>query len=153
KSLNGWMILLPSSAGTVNAPPLITVPAAAVVMSRVWQMLQPIVVNRFEPATASAVPASAASRGGALVARMNAVNASMSPSLSSPQIFVGSAVHGVLSGTVSNAATELPSDVFSVRLKRFVIPISFRYASLENDRRLACWFFQPKRPARALPGA
>ena len=32
KSLYGWMILLPRAAGTVNAPPLITVPAGAVVI-------------------------------------------------------------------------------------------------------------------------
>ena len=32
KSPYGWMILLPSAAGTINAPPLIDVPTAAVVM-------------------------------------------------------------------------------------------------------------------------
>ena len=78
KSLYGWMILLPSAAPTVSAPPLITVPTAAVVIERVWQMLQPIALNRFDPATAFAVAARAASRGGAFVARMNAAKASMS---------------------------------------------------------------------------
>ena len=61
--------------------------------------------------------------------------------------------HSVASDTVSNAATELPIDVFSVSSSRLVIPISFRYASAANDSRLACWFFQPKRPPRTLPGA
>ena len=89
-------------------------------------MLQPIELNRFDPATASAVPASAASRGGALVERMKLANTSMSLSASSG------------SGTVSNAATELPSDVFSVGCRRLVTPISFRYASAENESRLAC---------------
>src|SRR5207247_627446 len=28
------------------------------------------------------------------------------------------------------------------------MPISFMYASAENESRLACWFFQPKRPPR-----
>src|SRR5262249_4008533 len=132
---------------------LMTVARAVVVMWRVWQMPQPIWLNRFDPASASAVAASAVSRGGAFVERMNAENTSMSPSGSSPQVTLGSATHGALSGTVSNAATERPSDVFSVRLNRFVIPISFRYASDENESRLACWFFQPKRPTRLLPGA
>src|SRR5438270_13429338 len=35
KSLNGWMILLPSASGTKNAPPLILVPADAVVIDDV----------------------------------------------------------------------------------------------------------------------
>ena len=46
----------------------------AVVIDRVWQTLQPIASKRFDPACASGVAASAASRGGALVARMNAAN-------------------------------------------------------------------------------
>src|SRR5207244_11009567 len=122
----GWMILLPSDAGTMNAPPLMLVPTAAVVMLVTWQMLQPIWLNRFDPATASAVPASAASRGGALVERMKFAKTAMSLSTSSG------------SGTLSNAATELPSDVFSVGCRRLVTPISFRYASAENESRLAC---------------
>ena len=31
------------------------------------------------------------------------------------------------------------------------MPISLLYASAENETRLACWLFQPKRPIRALP--
>ena len=41
----------------VNAPPLMTVPAGAVVIERVWQMLQPIASNSCDPALASAVAA------------------------------------------------------------------------------------------------
>src|SRR5262249_35125752 len=119
------MILLPSSAGTVKAPPLITVPTDAVVIDGVWQMLQPIALNSFEPATASG-ELWLASRGGTFVARMNAANCSTSSSWSWG------------SGTVSNAATDLPSDVFSVPTSLLVMPISFRYASPENDTRLAC---------------
>ena len=33
------------------------------------------------------------------------------------------------------------------------MPISFRYASAENESRLACWFFQPKRATRLVPPA
>src|SRR5262252_9206193 len=145
------MILLPSAAGTVNAPPLMTVPGAAVVIDATWQVVQPIESNEFAPAFASAVAASAASRGGAFVERMKAANSSMSPSLSSPQV-PDEFTHGVLSGTLSNAATELPIDVFSVLTSRLVIPISFKYASPANDSRLAFWFFHPKRPARTDPG-
>src|SRR5260221_13986275 len=96
KSLYGWMILLPSAAGTVSAPPLITVPAAAVVIDAVWQTLQPIEVNRLDPATALAVAASAVSRGGTFVARMNVAKAVMSSSLSSPHVWPARAagVHG-----------------------------------------------------------
>jgi hypothetical protein len=58
-------------------------PTAAVVIERVWHTLQPMLSNRFDPAWASPVPASAPSRGGTLDARMNAANASMSFSGSS----------------------------------------------------------------------
>src|SRR5437868_14649724 len=109
-------------------------------------MLQPMELNRLEPATASPVPASAGSRGGALVARMKLANAKISSSASSPQVPAGGLAQGVLSGARSNAVpkpTNLPSDVFSTRLNLLVIPISFRYASDENETRLACWFFHP----------
>ena len=116
KSLNGWMTLLPSAAGTMNAPPLIAVPAGEVVIERVWQTLQPIASNSCDPAIASEVPARAVSRGGTFDARMNAANSSMSLSGSS------------LPGTWSNGslATFTPIDVFSVSSRRLVIPISFR---------------------------
>src|SRR5215471_5093592 len=96
------MILLPRAAGTVNAPPLITVPAGEVVIDVTWQMLQPIALKRDAPVWASDVAASAVSRGGALSARMKRAKTSMSLSVSSG------------SGTVSKAATELPREVFSV---------------------------------------
>ena len=48
--------------------------------------------------------------------------------------------------------TSRPLEVFSSGNSGLVMPISLRYASAENDSRLACWFFQPKRPTRiALP--
>src|SRR5439155_10431943 len=94
KSLYGWMILLPSAAGTVKAPPLITVPTADVVIEGVWQIVQPMLLKRLEPATASDVPASAASRGGALVDRMKSANVAMSSSPSSPQLTLGADAHG-----------------------------------------------------------
>src|SRR3989441_9218484 len=115
-------------------------------------MLQPMLLKRLDPAIASAVPASAVSRGGALVARMKFANATMSSVPSSPQLTPGFDAHGWLSGTVSNAATEFPIEVFSTRLNLLVIPTSFRYASDEKDNRLACWFFHPKRPPRTAPG-
>src|SRR5438093_1153251 len=148
------MILLPSAAPTVKAPPLMTVPTAAVVIDDVWQMLHPIWLNRLAPAMAAAVAAGAVSRGGALVARMKLANAKMSSSASSPQVPAGGLLQAVLSGVGSNPLpkpTNLPSDVFSTRLNLLVIPISFRYASEENDTRLACWFFHPNRPTRTAP--
>ena len=42
--------------------------------------------------------------------------------------------------------TKRPLDVFSSGNSGLVMPISLRYASAENDSRLRCWFFQPKRP-------
>src|SRR6266496_3515850 len=129
------MILLPRAAGTLNAPPLILVPAGAVVIERTWQMAQPIWLNRFEPATMSELgvpfePSSAPGpRGGAFVARMNLAKATMSSSGSSPQFTLGLLAHGALSGTGSNPEpkpTKRPLDVFSVRLKRLVMPCSFR---------------------------
>src|SRR5215510_12017155 len=92
------------------------------------------------PACASGVAARSASTGGALVERMKSAKSSTStPSLSG-------------SATLSNSATDRPFDVFSVGCSGLVIPISFKYASAENDNRLACWSFQPKRPARVAPG-
>ena len=46
KSLNGWMILLPSTFATRNAPPLISVPGAAVTIVGVWQTPQPTWLKR-----------------------------------------------------------------------------------------------------------
>src|SRR6266850_7092300 len=106
------MFLLPRAAGTVNAPPLITVPGGAVAIVRTWQMLQPTELNRLSPAIASEVAARTVSRGGALLVRMNSVNfATSTPPASSG------------SGTVSKAATEAPFDVFSVGWRGLVIPI------------------------------
>src|SRR6476646_2201765 len=120
------MILLPSAGGTVNAPPLITLPTDDVVMFRVWQVAHPTALNRFDPVIASPVAASAVSRGGAFVARMKAANSSMSLSGSSPHEMAALLAHGWLSGTWSKFATDRPIDVFSVRSSRLVIPISFR---------------------------
>src|SRR5687768_17121404 len=97
------MILSPRAGGTVMAPPLITVPAGAVVMVTVWQCWQPIWLNRLRPATASGVAARAVSRGGTLVARMKRAKASTSGPNGSAEVGASSG-----SGTVSNAATEAP---------------------------------------------
>src|SRR6185503_7025661 len=71
KSQNGWMFLSPSAGGTVNAPPLITVPGGAVVIVRTWQTAQPIRLNRLEPLRAAGEAARVASTGGALSERTN----------------------------------------------------------------------------------
>src|SRR5205823_13853632 len=95
KSPYGWMILLPRAASTVSAPPLMTVPTEEVVIDVTWQMLQPMLLNRLDPAMASAVAARAVSRGGAFVARMNSANATMSSSGSSPQVPAGGLLQAV----------------------------------------------------------
>src|SRR3954470_24087697 len=95
------MILLPRVAGTVNSPPLIIVPAGAVVIEVTWQMLQPTALKRDAPACASAVAARAVSRGGAFDERMISAKAVMSSSASSPQVLPGMFAQGVLSATVS----------------------------------------------------
>src|SRR4051794_17072786 len=123
------MILLPRAAGTVNAPPLMIVPAGAVVIEVTWQMLQPTALKRDAPVCASDVAARAASRGGAFDERMNSAKAAMSLSGSSPQVALGILAQGVLSGTVSKPEpkpTKRPKLVFSVRLKRLVMPCSLR---------------------------
>src|SRR2546423_15398661 len=135
------MFLLPRAAGTVNAPALIRVPGAEGVMVRTWQMLQPTWSKSCEPVIASEVFATAVSRGGALDERMKAAKALMSSSPSSPQVTLALLAHGWLSATGSNPEpkpTNLPSEVFSTRLKRLVIPCSLRYASEEKESRLAC---------------
>ena len=68
---------------------------------RTWHVAQPIASNSAEPCCADAVAATAGSTEGALSERMNSANAAMSAPVSS-----GSA-------TVSNAAVELPLEVFS----------------------------------------
>src|SRR6185295_14074178 len=115
------MILLPRDDGTVKAPPLINVPGGEVVKLRVWQTAHPTELKRLEPATVSESggplePSSApAPRGGALVALMKVANKATSSFPSSSG-----------SGTVSNAATDAPFEVFSVGRKELVIPISLR---------------------------
>jgi hypothetical protein len=42
------------------------------------------------------------------------------------------------SSTMPSSSTGLPFDVFSVGCSGLVMPISLRYASAENDTRLAC---------------
>src|SRR6185295_2379768 len=115
------MILSPRAAVTMNLPLLNEVPTGAVVIDVRWQCEQPIEMNRFEPAMASAVAASAVSRGGALVARMKRAK----NSTSGPNGLAGVGASSG-SGTASNAATELPIEVFSVGCNGLVIPISFR---------------------------
>src|SRR5947208_12384776 len=98
-------------------------------------MLQPVELNKLLPAMASDVLATALSRGGAFVARMKAVNALMSSSGSSPHVPDGGLLHATLSGLRSYPVpnpTNTPIDVFSTRLNRLVMPISFKYASDEN---------------------
>src|SRR6266705_4257427 len=138
------MILLPRAAGTVNVLPFINEPAGKVVIERTWQMAHPIWLKRFEPATMSGFgvpfePSSAPGpRGGAFVARINLAKATMSSSGSSPQFTLALLAHGWLSGTGSKPEpnpTKRPREVFSVRLKRLVMPCSLRYASEANESR------------------
>src|SRR5262249_18727451 len=115
----------PSAAGIVNVPPLIFVPAGAVVRVSVWQIAQPILSNRARPFFASKLLASCASRAGALVARMKRAKWSVSESPSGPDASFGS--EAVLQRLVT-----------SLGCRRLVMPISLGYASPENDNRLAC---------------
>src|SRR5947208_15855110 len=114
------MVMFPRAAGTVNLPPLTTVPAGAVVIEVTWQMLQPTELKSEAPATASEVAASAVSRGGTLVERMKRVKASTSVPLGNCAVAASSG-----SGTVSNAATEAPFEVFSVGWSGLVMHIAF----------------------------
>ena len=74
------MILLPSAFGTVDSPPLIFVPARAVVMDGVWQTAQPILLNSASPAETLAV---IVPREGALVERIKSAKATTSTPSSS----------------------------------------------------------------------
>src|SRR5262245_46004758 len=116
------MILLPSAGGTRKVPPLIEVPVGAVTSTGTWQVAQPVATKVAKPAMLSA--GEIGPRAGTFVARMKSANCRTSFSLSS-----GSA-------TASQDATERPSAVFSTGNKALVTPISFRYASAENDSRL-----------------
>jgi hypothetical protein len=129
------MILFPRAVGTVNAPPLMAVPGAAVMNVRVWQTAQPTEVNNESPRWAAAgigfcLP-------GALVAAMKSANANTSPPSSSGSA-TGSKADGkvtlitpsaVLAGfsLVPAAGSDelLPLDPSNL----LVIPISFKYAS------------------------
>ena len=121
KSLNGRIRLSPRAGGTTKAPPLITVPGGAVTISETWQWPQPIWKKSWRPATAAGVDAAAASRGGALVARMKRANASMSGPAGSSGVGASSG-----SGTSSKSSTELPFEVFSSGANGLVMPISLR---------------------------
>src|SRR5947209_3393076 len=137
KSPNGWKVLLAKAVPTVNVPPLkVVFGSGVVVIERVWQTEQLSESKRAEPASVESTGTRLRSRGGALVERMKRVKALMSSSGSSPQL-APSLSQGWLSATWSKAATERPSEVFSTRLKRLVMPISFRYASDEKESRLA----------------
>src|SRR5690242_3652625 len=105
------MILSPRSGGMVNVPPLMTVPAGAVVIEVTWQMLQPIESKREAPATAFAVAARAVSRGGTLVARMKRVKRSTSSPLGASGV-AGSWMAGTPL-RVLKEVTSLPFEVFS----------------------------------------
>src|SRR5437763_5019761 len=138
KSPNGWKVLLAKAVPTVNVPPLkVVFGSGVVVIERVWQTEQLSESKRAEPASVESTGTRLRSRGGALVERMKRVKALMSSSGSSPQFTFESLSQGWLSETVSKAATERPSEVFSTRLKRLVMPISLREASEENESRLA----------------
>jgi len=98
------------------AGPEIGVPGGAVSMVPTWHRAQPTESNRAEPFVASAVSARRASRGGALVARMNRAKWSMSVSPSGP-------------GASSGSFTVSHRLVISVGSRRLVMPISLREAS------------------------
>src|SRR2546427_10563906 len=107
----------------VLLPPLTAVPAAAVTRLRTWQVAHPIVSNNSDPRRAAGVAASTVSRAGALVARRKRANRSMSASPSAPVVLFGS-------------DTELHSVVTSSGNNRLVMPISLRYASAGDERRM-----------------
>src|SRR5262249_59613568 len=97
KSLKGWKILLPSAGGRVNLPPFNDVPAGAVTSVRTWQLAQPMSSKISEPCSAAMVPARSRSRGGALVARINVANWSMSS-----EVLFGSAMPCELHSVVTS---------------------------------------------------
>src|SRR5258708_29922953 len=135
------MILLPRDAGTIKAPASTAVPLATVVIEEAWQMSQPTLWKRLAPATPSEELARAVSRGGTLVARMNRAKRSMScKPWESVVLLLGSGITSQILVT----STLLGG-------KRLLTPISFKYASLENERSEACWFFHPKRPTARAP--
>jgi len=103
----------PSAGGMVNVPPLILVPAGAVVNVSTWQVAQPILSKSARPFFATTLPATCASRAGALLARMNRAKRSISESPSDPGVSFGS-------------VALLQIFVTSLGCRRLVMPISFR---------------------------
>src|ERR1700687_1040146 len=108
----------PSAGGIVNVPPLILVPAVAVVIASTWQVAQPILSKRVRPFLAAAPLASCASRAGALVARMKRAKRSISERPSGPGLSFGS-------------EALLQRLVTSLGCRRLVMPICLREASPE----------------------
>src|SRR5229473_4665969 len=110
------MILLPSESGTINAPAATAVPAGAVVIEETWQKSQPTEWNKLALATPSEDAASALSRGGILVARMNRAKWSTSSKPSES---------GVLSlGSETTSHSRVTSTLLGGR--RLLMPISFK---------------------------
>src|SRR5262245_13994755 len=110
------MILLPRASGTEQAPPLITVPAGAVVIDERWQTAHPTRLNRLCPAWTAGV---IGPRGGTPVARRKRVKASTASPLGA------SAVAGS-SGSAIPSSTKLPLLVLSVGRRGFVMPMLSR---------------------------
>src|ERR1022692_2290268 len=95
-----------------NAPPLIFVPAGAVVRLRTWQTAQPILSNNPDPFVAAGVAARVTSRGGAFAARIKRAKWSISASPSVPGVSFGSdAVLQSLVTSSGNSAVVMPIQV------------------------------------------
>src|SRR5258706_14265527 len=123
----------PSAGGIVNVPPLILVPAEAVVSVSTWQVTQPTLLNSVRPFCADALLATCASRGGALLARMKRAKRSISKRPSDPGLSLGS-------------ETVLQRLGASFGCRRLVLYIPLRYPLPEHLSRSESWAFQPKRP-------
>src|SRR5258706_2157024 len=109
----------PSAGGIVNVPPLILVPAEAVVSVSTWQVAQPTLLNSVRPFCADALLATCASREGALLARMKRAKRSISKRPSDPGLSLGS-------------ETVLQRLVTSFGCRRVGVTLSLRYAVPEE---------------------
>jgi peptidyl-prolyl cis-trans isomerase D len=119
------IVTLPNDAGYALVAVDNIVEAAPAPLAQIRDRVREDWINRKAAdrarAVASAVAAKAASRGGALVERMNRANASTSSPLGASAVAPSSG-----SGTVSMDATERPLELFSLGWRGLVMPISFR---------------------------
>jgi len=125
--------------GNGNLPPFTGVPAAAVVSAGTWQTSQPTLANSASPFLAGSgrgLPRVAGRGFGRAHEACEVIDVS----------------EAVCIGLVVWFGHRVAQVGHFIRKERAGNSHFVEVGIAENDRRLACWFFQPKRPTRVTPG-